>query len=572
VRVDAHDIGIGDIGEVVCASKKTAATEESAVRSLLVLLSELLVCSAPGVPGMLLELVEQGPSSGEWTLDRLRDDLEASLVPLNRGATRRVLARLVREAKKAGIERQSKPSVVPAASEIDAQFDALMALEAEPGRPRAQLRAAAAAPAPTRASASASAFATPKSSNAPAPRLSPTPRGSFGSSNEPPSTPAREIEPSSIPPHGTAQQAASLRALRTAAAVNSQESKSAAASGARPSIRPSAEDGPLLDGIDDRQSERGGSQERRARKSSDERALRGERREHEDRHAEPARRSARHEADGRSGDGRMRLQSRDDHYSRGDSVRAPMTDDLLADMPHDQPSRVPMYIGGGLVVAAVVLAGMYFSLGQSGARRVLGLEPVQEGPLPEVQAATTKPARAAGTLQVNSEPGRAQVFLFVGNGPATATDLPIGVAQEFVAMAEGYAPTRAVVPADAQWEEASGQAPQYELAMQAGKYTSPDKAFELGATLLPRDVGMPSGRLGSVRVITTPKGAKVYQLIGFTPDVRVENLPIDSGYEVLVYLPGYGLETRRVEPGDFKDQQGGRVADLSVPLTAARRR
>ena len=127
VRIDAHDIGIGDIGEVVCDTNKSVVSEESAVRALLLLLSELLVCSAPGVPSMVLDLVERGPSSGEWTLDRLRDDLEASLVPLNRGATRRVLARLTREAKKAGIERTSKPSAALAASEIDAQFDAMMA-------------------------------------------------------------------------------------------------------------------------------------------------------------------------------------------------------------------------------------------------------------------------------------------------------------------------------------------------------------------------------------------------------------------------------------------------------------
>jgi len=49
------------------------------------------VCSAPGVPPMLLELIEHGPSAKDWTLSRLRDDLEACLLPLNRGATRRVL-------------------------------------------------------------------------------------------------------------------------------------------------------------------------------------------------------------------------------------------------------------------------------------------------------------------------------------------------------------------------------------------------------------------------------------------------------------------------------------------------
>jgi len=72
-----------------------------------------------------------------------------------------------------------------------------------------------------------------------------------------------------------------------------------------------------------------------------------------------------------------------------------------------------------------------------------------------------------------------------------------------------------------------------------------------------------------VRIITTPKAAKVYQLIGFTPDVRVENLPLETGYELLVYLQGYVLQTRRVEPADFKLQDGKRVADLNVPLTAA---
>jgi hypothetical protein len=240
-------------------------------------------------------------------------------------------------------------------------------------------------------------------------------------------------------------------------------------------------------------------------------------------------------------------------------------------MPEREGSRAPMLIGAAMVVAAVGLLGAYLTLGQSGARRVLGLAPISDAPLPdpEAMAAAAKPPRAAGELLISSQPGRAQVFLFIGNGPATATDLPIGVTQEFLALAEGYAPTRALVPADAQWEEVSGQPPRYELAMQA---TKSERMLELGPSLLTRDVGTPSGRLGSVRVITTPKGAKVYQLIGFTPDVRVENLPLETGYELLVYLQGYGLQTRRVEPIDFKQQDGKRIAELDVPLTAARGR
>lgn len=559
IRIDTHDIGIGDIGEVVCSVKKPSATEEQAVRALMVLLSELLVCSAPGVPAMLLELVERGPSSGEWTLDRLRDDLEASLVPLNRGATRRVLARLVREAKKAGIERKPRSSVVPAATEIDAQFDALMGLEGErlapPGKPQpkaASPKAAVPAAQPQArpvTSASASAFAAP--SSAP-PRSSMTPKGIFASEGEAARTPLDASKPG----EGTPQQASSLRALRTAAAVQTAAAQPATES-TRASVRPPGGAAAVLDEVDERLPEHVGT-DRRVRKSSDEHRV-------VERRSQPAESLRGGEHPSRPADGRMRLSSRDD--ARGRLSHAP--DDLLADMPDHPPSRAPLFIGGGLALAAVVLVAAYAMLGQAGARRVLGLAPIVDGPLPEPIATAKKPTRAAGALQVNSEPSRAQVFLFIGNGPAMATDLPMGVAQEFVAMAEGYAPTRAVVPADAQWEESSGQPPQYELAMQASKLASADRT-ELGASLLPRDVGTPTGRAGSVRVITTPKGAKVYQLIGFTPDVRVENLPLDTGYEVMVYLPGYGLQTRRIEPTDFQDRGGQRVAELAVPLQSAR--
>ena len=541
VRLDARDIGIGDIGEVVCSGKKSPVNEESAVRALLLLLSELLMCSAPGVPAMLLELVERGPSNGKWTLERLRDDLEACLVPLNRGATRRVLARLTREARKAGLERarerdrdrdrKSQPSIVPAASEIDAQFDALMAA----GERASPLAAAAAAPRGVQSSsrapssAVASAFATPNAvARTPAASPSPLPRGSFAREDD---ATTLEFETSRAS-RSAGAQAASLRALRSAAA--SQEPPPVAASPRSRRVSPS--DVELIE-----PGELGRAPARTTRREEREEQTRDEHEERDERSASP--------------------------------LPAPAVDDLLADMPDRERSRAPALLGWSLAVAAVALAGAYLALGQSGARRVLGLAPVAEAPLPEEPLAATRPARASGELRVTSEPGRAQVFLFVGNGPATATDLPIGVAQEFLAMAEGHAPTRAVVPADAQWEDVStGQQPRYELAMQAGKLEAPDQALELGATLLPRDVGAPTGQLGTARVITTPRAAKVYLLIGFTPDVRVENLPLDAGYELLVYLPGYGMQTRRVEPGDFREQDGKRIADVSLQLTAARGR
>jgi len=179
VRLDARDLGIGEIGEVLCAQKKSEVGEESAVRALLLVLSELLMCSAPGVPALLLELVERGPSAGEWRLERLRADLEAALVPLNRGATRRVLSRYAREAKKS--ERNKQPSVVPVASEIDAQFDALMALDPPAlGPAGAPARAAGLA---VRGDFAASTPGTLLSDTAPRP--SAVPRGSFAPADGP---------------------------------------------------------------------------------------------------------------------------------------------------------------------------------------------------------------------------------------------------------------------------------------------------------------------------------------------------------------------------------------------------
>jgi hypothetical protein len=69
-----------------------------------------------------------------------------------------------------------------------------------------------------------------------------------------------------------------------------------------------------------------------------------------------------------------------------------------------------------------------------------------------------------------------------------------------------------------------------------------------------------------VRVLTTPPGAKVYQLIGFTPDVRVENLALDRGYDLLVYAPGYVAELRHLESGDFQTQGQAKLAALDVML------
>ena len=167
---------------------------------------------------------------------------------------------------------------------------------------------------------------------------------------------------------------------------------------------------------------------------------------------------------------------------------------------------------------------------------------------------------------MRSTPDRAQVLLFVGRGPAIARQLPTGMAYELVAIADGRTPTRAIVPADAQWE-ATPEGPRYELAMQTGDEPMPPERLVLGDTRLPRDaLGAPGAELGSIRVVTNPPGAKVYLLVGFTPQVTVANVRTDEVVELLVYREGHALERVAVMPSDWRDGEDGKVAEIDVTL------
>lgn len=138
-------VGLDDEGRIGVTGA-TRVGDEAACRALVVLLGDLLVRSAPGVPAMLLQVVERGPGQGEWTLARLRDDLEAALVPLNRAATRRVLARLVREARRDDGGPATRISAPPEAAEVDADLD--LVLGVTPGGERAAAASSARAPVP----------------------------------------------------------------------------------------------------------------------------------------------------------------------------------------------------------------------------------------------------------------------------------------------------------------------------------------------------------------------------------------------------------------------------------------
>ncbi len=128
---DADEVSLNDQGEVVLLAMPHSADMSAAAQSVCQeLLPKILVAAGSGVPRHTVRLIEKGPSSGTWNLSELRDELEAALVPLNRSAAGRVLARLVRDAKKdAPKEARAGLALDPNA---DADLDALLASGDEP--------------------------------------------------------------------------------------------------------------------------------------------------------------------------------------------------------------------------------------------------------------------------------------------------------------------------------------------------------------------------------------------------------------------------------------------------------
>jgi hypothetical protein len=122
--VQSTDVRIADDGAIRVHASSRGASAEEAARSVLSILGNLLVAAGASVPKGLVSLIDAGPSAGTKALGSLRDDLEASLVPLNRAAARRVLSRLVREVRRSPSARPPEPA--PRDASLDAQLDALL--------------------------------------------------------------------------------------------------------------------------------------------------------------------------------------------------------------------------------------------------------------------------------------------------------------------------------------------------------------------------------------------------------------------------------------------------------------
>lgn len=508
--VGPDQVRIGPEGTLAIYVAPHSASGPEAAKSVAALMAHLLVAAGPGVPPGLLRLVEHGPSDGRWDPTRLRDELEASLVPLNRAAARRVLSRIVRDLE-SGPRASSRPAnlaqVGQTQGNVDDDLDALLAVgePEEEDFPTSELPQLDASGNPV---VSFEAITAKRTGLRPAKPLD-TLDDPLGSEHDRP-TPAVGHDVKEL-----SRAIAARREPRSAPTPRSDETPALVA------IRP----------------------------------------------VPP------HEPDPK-------------RPQEGRPPTKPVPLDAL-DGFDDEPRGKRSGLGLGIVVLLLVIIGglgAVVVLRPDVVERVMGRAPSEDDLRAEEEArlqaeraaqmerAATELRARYGRLSIRVEGHeRAQIFLFVGRGPAAAENLPTGLAHELVAIADDRSPTRAVVPADATWTP-SDDGLLYELAMQTGDQEMAFEQLVLGPTRLDRNaMGTPSGELGRVRVITTPPGARVFLLVGFgTTEIR--DLPTDAPQEILVYDEGVSPVRSFVGPSDWREGPEGKEAELLVTLPEPTRR
>jgi hypothetical protein len=192
------------------------------------------------------------------------------------------------------------------------------------------------------------------------------------------------------------------------------------------------------------------------------------------------------------------------------------------------------------------------------------------GPAP---TATPAPApRCHASIVVSDAPSGAEILLRAGQAPVDVEKMPVGARLEFVATAEGYAPKRAVVPAGATWDAAPDGKPRYEVAVQL------DHSRARAGAVDPWPAGEPGsevggkGSPGTVHLVTTPRGAEVWFLAGLGPRTEIDQLKCGGDVEILVAGPTTLRKRLHVAESDFVAIDGGADRQALVSASAANAR
>jgi hypothetical protein len=215
-----------------------------------------------------------------------------------------------------------------------------------------------------------------------------------------------------------------------------------------------------------------------------------------------------------------------------------------------------------------VLIGLFFILLAGGAVMVWMLKPgFFTGRTPEkveeerraAEAASAKAADLAAKSHLCKEsvgltdvPPKAEVLLRVGQAPVDIEHMPMAVRLEFVATLDGYSTKRLVVLPDSTWDKGQDGKPRLETAIQLDtlpKHHGKTAADTWPAAEAGSDVGG-KGDPGTLHIISAPKGAEIWMVAGGGPEAQIDEIPCGD-VDVLLGGPGTYRKKIHVKASDF---------------------
>jgi hypothetical protein len=221
-------------------------------------------------------------------------------------------------------------------------------------------------------------------------------------------------------------------------------------------------------------------------------------------------------------------------------------------MAHDPPAVHPPKRRGAYAIFAIVIVAALggvalfrFEPGFLSGRTPTVVEEERRAAAEAASAVAAHPPQACrATLVVTDVPQGAEVLVRSGLAPVDAEHVPSGARLEFVALADGYAPRRAVVPQGAAWDAPNGK-PRFELPIQLEKSRAKSGALDAWPPAEPGTVVGGQGAPGTVHIVTSPRGAEVWMVAGGGPEAKLESLPCGAGMELLVAGTQQGQPVRR---------------------------
>jgi hypothetical protein len=236
------------------------------------------------------------------------------------------------------------------------------------------------------------------------------------------------------------------------------------------------------------------------------------------------------------------------------------------------PARRGVYAIFAIVIVAALggVALLRFEPGSLSGRTPTVVEQERRVAAQAASALVASPPQACrATLVVTDVPQGAEVLVRSGAAPVDIERVPTGARLEFVAMADGYAPRRAVVPQGAPWDAANGK-PRFELPIQLEKSRARGGALDPWPPSEPGTVVGGQGAPGTVHVVTSPRGAEVWMVAGGSPEAKLESLPCSTGLEIMVASTQQGQALRRrlrVESGRLMPEPGAHTVTSRISAT-----